>query len=187
MILSATGENRISLSPLDYTVDLLSGLSDTELQAIQTVAIAFLNNNEPKKIIKIYNNGCFEIEMKNSLSKENYISGGIVEEYKETTKLKFESFSDNFIKPSENFIKIDLKKNKTNILLHCAFVALHMYYLNNNSLPELNNLDQVEKLINLSENYYKESLSRLAGHPYKVVENTNPYNSREHRTLHKLF
>ena len=117
--------------------------------------LEFLNNNEPKKIIKIYNNGCFEIEMKNSLSKENYISGGIVEEYKETTKLKFESFSDNFIKPSENFIKIDLKKNKTNILLHCAFVALHMYYLNNNSLPELNNLDQVEKLINLSENYYK--------------------------------
>jgi ubiquitin-activating enzyme E1 len=30
-----------------------------------------------------------------------------------------------------------------------------MYFLNNNSLPELNNLDQVEKLINLSENYYK--------------------------------
>ena len=117
--------------------------------------LEFLNNSGPKKIIKIYNNGCFEIEMKNSLSKGNYISGGIVEEYKSQKKKEFESFSDNFIKPSENFIKIDSKKNKTNILLHCAFVALHFYYFKNNSLPELNNLEQVEELIKLSEDYYK--------------------------------
>ena len=114
-----------------------------------------LNNNEPKKIIKIYNNGCFEIEMKNNLLKNNYISGGIVEEYKVPKKLRFESFNDNFLKPNENFIKIDLKKNKNNILLHCAFVSLHIYYLKYNSLPELNNFEQVEEIIKLSEDYYK--------------------------------
>ena len=44
MALSVAEKNRIDLSPLDYTFDLLTGLSDPELQAIQTVAIAFLNN-----------------------------------------------------------------------------------------------------------------------------------------------
>ena len=69
-------------------------------------------------------------------------------------KLKFDSFQDHFIKPSKNFIRIDLKKNKTNILLHCAFVALHFYYYNNGELPELNQLEELDELIILSQSYY---------------------------------
>ena len=39
----------------------------------------------------------------------------------------------------------------------------------------------------ISEAYWKESISRLHGHPYVVKPTNNPYNAREHRTLHKLF
>ncbi len=39
MALSVAEEKRLDLSPLDYTFDLLTGLSDSELRAIQTVAI----------------------------------------------------------------------------------------------------------------------------------------------------
>ena len=98
----------------------------------------FLNGDEPKKIIRI-NNQCLDIEKNNNNSSKNsYISGGYIEEFKMPKKLKFDSFQDHFIKPSKNFIRIDLKKNKTNILLHCAFVALHFYYYNHGELPELN-------------------------------------------------
>ena len=114
----------------------------------------FLNGNEPKKIINIYKQ-CFEIEKVNNLSKNSYISDGIVEEYKTPKKYKFESFNNNFLKPSKNFIKIDLKKNKTNILLHCAFVGIHFYYMKYNTLPELNNLNIANELVKLSEDYYK--------------------------------
>ena len=36
---------RTDLSQLDYTYDLLSSLSDDELEAVQKVAIVFLNRN----------------------------------------------------------------------------------------------------------------------------------------------
>ena len=116
--------------------------------------LEFLNGNEPKKIIK-KNKYYFEIVKNNDLPNSNYISDGIVEEYKVPKKLKFESFKNNFIKPNKNFIQIDLKKNKTNILLHCAFIGLHLYYLKYNELPELNNLEKTNELISLSEDYYK--------------------------------
>lgn len=38
----------------------------------------------------------------------------------------------------------------------------------------------------ISENYYKESLSRLMGRPYKVVPNDNPYN-KHIKKVKKLF
>ena len=134
--------------------------------------LEFLNGNEPKQIIKIKKH-CLEIEKINNSSKNSYISGGIIEEYKMPSKLKFESFQDNFIKPSKNFIKIDFKKNKSNILLHCAFVGLHFYYFNYGKLPELNKLEQLDELIKLSENYYTILRKEFQTH-LKVKEKRNP-------------
>ena len=65
----------------------------------------FLNDSKKRKITKI-NENSFEIE-KDEKSNGKYLSDGIVEKIKNSKKLKFESFQNNFIKPNHNFIKID--------------------------------------------------------------------------------
>ena len=134
--------------------------------------LEFLNGDEPKKIIRI-NKHCLEIEKDNNSAKNSYISDGYIEEYKMPRKLKFDSFQDDFIKPTKNFITIDLKKNKTNILLHCAFVALHFYYYNHGELPELNQLEKLDELITLSQNYYSILRKEFETH-LKVKEKRKP-------------
>ena len=126
----------------------------------------FLNDEVPKKIIEVKKH-CFEIEKKDNSSNSKYISGGIVEEYKVQKIIKFEQLKNNFIHINKNFLNIDGKKKKSNVLLHCAFVGLHLYYSTYYELPELNNLEKVDKVINFSENYFKiikekyESLLKL--------------------------
>ena len=112
----------------------------------------FLNDFKPRKILKITNSS-FEIE-KNSEYNGKYISGGCIEEAIIPKILKFESFKDNFMKPNNNFINIDGSKKKSNILLHCAYVGLHIYYSSYNILPELNDLEEVDKIVKLSKTYY---------------------------------
>ena len=58
------------------------------------------------------------------------------------------------MKPNNNFINIDGSKKKSNILLHCTYVGLHIYYSSYNILPELNDLEEVDKIVELSKNYY---------------------------------
>ena len=114
--------------------------------------LEFLNDGEPKKILKSHISS-FEIEKNNNV-KGKYISDGIVEEIKTTKALNFETFQNNFIKFKNNYINIDSKKKSSNVLLHCAFVGLHFYYTIYNKLPELNNLKQVDEIIELSKKYY---------------------------------
>ena len=104
-----------------------------------------------KKIIKT-NKTSFFIENK-SKNNDKYISNGYIEEYKIPKKLKFNSFKDNFLIPNNNSINIDAKKN-TNLLLHCSFISLHLFYNKYNKLPELNNLQEMDEIVELSYNYY---------------------------------
>ena len=114
--------------------------------------LEFLNDNKPREILNTTNIS-FEIEKKmNSIKK--YISNGIVKQIKIPKKQTFKSFKDNFFNPNNNYINIDASKKKSNILLHCAFVGLHFYYSINNKLPELNDLEQVNEIVELSHNYY---------------------------------
>lgn len=149
---------------LDIPTDETFELDEGDYVILKKIkGLEFLNDNQPKKIIKV--NKCFfEIEKNINSSHSEYISDGIVEEYKVPKKFKFDSFKDNFIQPNKNFIKIDLKKNKSNALLHCAFVGLHLYYRINNELPNLNDLKEVDKIIEFSENYYKILKSKYENH-----------------------
>ena len=111
-----------------------------------------LNDGKPREIISTTNIS-FCIEKKNK-SNNKYIANGIIEEFKMPKKLIFKSFEDNFIIPNNNYIILDLKKKESNILLHCAFVGLHFYYSINNKYPQLNNMEQVNEIVKLSQNYY---------------------------------
>ena len=114
--------------------------------------LEFLNELKPRKIIKV-NNLSFEIE-KEKGKNGKYISDGIIEETTIPKIFQFDAFKDNFMKLNKNFINIDASKKKTNILLHCAFVGLHIYYSIYNNIPELNDLKISQDIVKLSKYYY---------------------------------
>ena len=114
----------------------------------------FLNDNIPKKILKITYTS-FEIE-NNYKNKRKYLEGGIIEEIKIPKKIKFDSFKYNFFNLNNNFVTIDKSKKNSNILLHCSFVGLHKYYSFKGKLPELNNLEQVNEILELFRNKGKK-------------------------------
>ena len=70
--------------------------------------------------------------------------------------LKFKSFKYNFNIPNNNQINIDESKINNNILLHCAYVGIHNYYLLKNHLPELNNINEINEVMDISYKYYLE-------------------------------
>lgn len=49
---AVSSSRRKDISPLDYTVDLLSGLNDEELEAIQAIAMAFIHSGKLSDIEK---------------------------------------------------------------------------------------------------------------------------------------
>ena len=116
--------------------------------------LEFLNDNIPKKIIKASNNS-FEIENNYKINKK-YNSGGIIEEFKFPKKLKFNAFKKYLYVPNNNSIIIDNSKKNPNILLHCSFVGLRRYYDLFKKLPELNNSEDVNQVIEFSYKYYLE-------------------------------
>ena len=121
--------------------------------------LEFLNDDNPRKIQKIFDN-FFEIENKNKTEKNKkcnkYISGGIIEEVKVPKRLDFSSFKKNLFVPNNDFITIDKGKKISNILLHCSFVGLHHYFNIYEKLPELNNLEQTNQIVEFSYKYYLE-------------------------------
>ena len=138
---------------LDIQKDEIFGLKEGDFVILKKIkGLEFLNDDKPKKIIKTTNSS-FEIGKNNSYNGK-YISDGIVEEFKITRKMNFETFKENFIKPNNNYVNIDMRKKKSNILLHCAFVGLHLYYSNYNNLPSLNDLKQVKVIVEMSKQYY---------------------------------
>ena len=118
-----------------------------------------LNDGIPKKIISAtHNSFIIENNYKNENNNNKYENGGIIEEIKIPITKKFSSFKDNINNPNKNIIIFDSTKKNANQLLHCAFVGLHLYYTKNNRLPDLNDLERVNEVVELSYNFYQESL-----------------------------
>ena len=138
---------------LDIDNDDIFQLKKGEFITIKEVkGLEFLNDGKPKEILKTTNTS-LEIQKQNK-NKIEYISNGIIEEYKMPKMMKFKSFKDNFMSFNNNYVIIDSSKKKCNLLLHCAFIGLHIYYSINHKLPELNNLDHVNEIVELSHKYY---------------------------------
>ena len=139
--------------------------------------LEFLNDGEPREILKT-NKLSLEIKKQNKINSK-YISGGIIQEFKMPLNKQFKSLKNNFINPNNNYINIDASKKKCNILLHCAFVGLHFYYTINNKLPELNNLEQANEIVELSHNYYlivkKKNFNYLKLKKNKIIEFDKDY------------
>ena len=117
-----------------------------------------LNDGKLRKI-KIISNNSFKIVGENFWKYPEYNSGGIVEQvkiprkmYHKSLKERFKNFFDN--KPIE---PIDSSKIGRNELLFIIFSAIHEYYSKNNSLPELNNKNNIDQIIIKTKELYHKN------------------------------
>lgn len=86
-----------------------------------------------------------------------YIGGGIVEEYEYPTEMKYKTFEENLMNPNDNIREYDYLKNKyfRKQLLHILLINLQIYYDIKGRLPELNNHEESEELFNQILNFTK--------------------------------
>ena len=86
-----------------------------------------------------------------------YIGGGIVEEYEYPTEMEYKTLEENLMNPNDNMRQYDYLKNKEfrKQLLHILLINLQKYYDLKGRLPELNNDEESEELYNQILNFSK--------------------------------
>ena len=116
-----------------------------------------LNDRKPRKIKFISKNTFSLLESK--ICYENYKNGGIVEEVILPEEKKYKKLKDCFYVPYlENKPEInDYAKEGRNELLHCAILAIHKFYDDENKLPEINNSEHSKKVLIYAESIYQNA------------------------------
>ena len=133
-----------------------------------------LNDEKPRLITKTTPISFF---ISDSLKYENYISGGICEEVKESFIKNYEPLEKRFYIPyiENKPIPIDFSKIGVNELIHCGILALHEFYeKNNNNLPQLNNSEMAQEILNIAKNIYNKSKKE----GQKWVDNIKTWNDK---------
>ena len=79
-----------------------------------------------------------------------YVGGGIIEEFYYPTEMKYQTLKENLMNPTDKMMKFDYSDNKIGRrqLLHILFINFQNYYDKNEKLPELNNEKVSEELFN---------------------------------------
>jgi len=119
-----------------------------------------LNDGRPRGIIKKDNKSFYIEEDTTQFGK--YINGGHAKQYKKPIIKNYKSLKERIEVPfdEETFIgPLDYTKGNINSLLHCGFMAIHTYFTKNGKLPELNDLDESKKVVEIAKyiyNKYKE-------------------------------
>ena len=118
-----------------------------------------LNDGKPREIINFTPISFF---IQDKLNYQNYISGGLCEEVKESIIIEYHPLKERlFIPYVENKNKpnpFDLSKIGINELIHCGILALHEYYEKNcNSLPELNDSKASQEILEISKEIYNKA------------------------------
>ena len=133
-----------------------------------------LNDGKPRLITK---STPISFNIEDNLNYENYISGGICEEVKETINLKYESFKKRFYTPytDKKPNQFDPLKIGIGELIHCGILALHEFFeKNNSSLPDLNNLEMSKEILEISKEIYK----KLKSEGQKWIDNIKTWNDK---------
>ena len=113
-----------------------------------------LNNCEPKSI-KVLSSDSVEIDDTSSFS--DYISGGIMEEVKIPKNYKFKSLEEKLEIPyAEEDIpnQIDYSKENTIEIIHIGILALNNFYKKQKCLPEINNEEHAKELLKIGKEIY---------------------------------
>ena len=133
-----------------------------------------LNDGKPRLVTKstpVY------FKISDQLKYDNYISGGICEELKETINEKFDSLRNRFYIPyiEKKPTPFDFTKLGRGELVHCGIIALHEFYeKNNNSLPDINNPETAKEILEISKDIYK----KLKSNGQKWVDNIKSWDDK---------
>ena len=117
-----------------------------------------LNDGKPRNIIKKDNKSFYIEEDTTQFGK--YIAGGHAKQYKKPIIKNYKSLKERIEAPfdEENFIgPVDYSKGNINPLLHCGFMALQNYFTKNGKLPELNDLDETKKVVDIAKHTYNKN------------------------------
>jgi len=136
----------------EFTLSSGNFVQFKEVQGIEE-----LNDGKPRKI-KYISKNTFTIE--NKYDFEKYKVGGIVEEVIFPKEMKYKKLKDCFYLPyleSNPPDIIDYTKESRNEILHLSFIAIHEYYKDNNNLPEINNIEQAQKVLIKAKEIYSKA------------------------------
>lgn len=124
-------------------------------------------NNKIKKV-RYVSPESFEIDDELNLETEKYVNGGIVEEIELEEKIEYKSLENSFEKPYEEEILERFDKGKINNeeQLHLSILSIHEYFIKNKCLPEINNLNQANIIIDISKNIF----NNLKNKNYEWIE-----------------
>ena len=136
--------------------DILNLTSGKFVKFKEIDGIPELNDEKPRKI-KVISSNSFSIEDKYPY--ENYRNGGIIEEVILPKEISYKKLKEVFSVPylEDEPDIIDYSKEGRNELLHCAFIAIHKYFSENNELPKLNNENQANEVLKISKLIYDNS------------------------------
>ena len=117
-----------------------------------------LNDGKPRKI-KIISKTSFKVEEEDFSKYPEYTYGGFVEEVKIPKKINHKSLKERLeiFFDEQPIDPMDSSKLGRNELLFISFLAIHEFFSKNNSLPELNNKIQAEKIVKRTKEIYEEN------------------------------
>ena len=172
---------------IDTTAGILKMGDNNKVTFKEIEGMTELNNCKPRNI-KVLSNDSVEIGDTSSFS--DYISGGIMLQLKYEKEYHFNSLEERFEIPytEEEGLpeQIDVSKVNTNEIVHLGLLALNKFYKEKKCLPELNNKEHENELISYGKEIYekkiKENLFWLNG----LEEEIENFNETLEKTLLRL-
>ena len=149
-----------------------------------------LNSSEPRYYeANSENENEFFIGDTSSYSK--YVGGGIVEEYIYPTEMEYKTLEENLVNPTDNMMKFDYSQNKKGRkqLLHAIIINLQNYFDKNGRLPEINNEQEAEYILNQINEFTKKNANNyfFKNFPEKqekeMIKNLIKFSKAQHPSL----
>ena len=108
-----------------------------------------LNSSEPR-YYRANPDNCEEFFIGDTSNYNEYIGGGIVEEYFYPIKMEYQALEKNLMNPTDKMMKFDFSKNKIGRkqLLHALLINFQRYFDKKGRLPELNKDDESLEIYN---------------------------------------
>ena len=159
----------------------------------QVEGMTEINSSEPR-YYEVNQENEDEFFIGDTSNYNEYIGGGIVEEFYYPTEMEYKLLEENIMNPADNMMKFDYSKNKIGRkqLLHAILINIQKYYDKNYKLPELNSEEESEEVfnqiskfsVNQNTNDFFKDLPELNKEDIKnLIKNLIKFSKAQHPSL----